>query len=77
MDGIIDRKRITLFLIFAFGLAWLTGLVVYLTGGIVNSPEIIPGTKITLAYVLIAVVYMWSPGLCEYFYTDHHPRRMG
>jgi uncharacterized protein len=63
----IDRKRIALFLIFAFGLAWLTGLVVYLTGGIVNSPEIIPGTKITLAYVLIAVAYMWSPALANIF----------
>jgi membrane protease YdiL (CAAX protease family) len=67
MAATIDRKRITLFLIFAFGLAWLTGLVVYLTGGIVNSPEFIRGTKITLAYVLIAVVYMWSPGLANIF----------
>lgn len=63
----IDRKRITLFIVIAFGLAWLTGLVVFLTGGIVKSPEIIPGTGITLAYVLIAVVYMWAPSLANIF----------
>jgi membrane protease YdiL (CAAX protease family) len=63
----LERKRIYIFIAIAFGLAWIVGLVVYLTGGIVNSPEIIPGTQITLAYVLIAVAYMWAPGLANIF----------
>lgn len=67
MTPAIDRKRIFIFIAFAFGFAWITGLIVYLTGGIVNSPEIIPGTKITLAYVLIAVAYMWAPTLANIF----------
>jgi len=67
MDNKLDRKRIYIFIAIAFGLAWIVGLVVYLTGGIVNSPEIIPGAQITLAYVLIAVGYMWSPALANIF----------
>jgi membrane protease YdiL (CAAX protease family) len=63
----LERKRIYIFIAIAFGLAWIVGLVVYLTGGIVNSPEIIPGTQITLAYILIAVAYMWAPGLANIF----------
>ena len=61
----LDLKRITIFLGIAFGLAWLTALVVYLNGGLIGSPELIPGTYITLATVLIAVVYMWAPALAN------------
>ena len=63
----LDSKRIYIFLTIAYGLAWITGLVVYLTGGIVKSPEIIPGTGITLALALIAIVYMWAPALANIF----------
>jgi uncharacterized protein len=65
MNTTVDRKRILIFLGFAFGIAWLTGLVVYLTGGITHSPMIIPAAKISLALVLIAVVYMWAPALAH------------
>ena len=67
MNNQLEHKRIYIFIAIAFGLAWIVGLVVFLTGGIVNSPEIIPGTQITLAYVLIAVAYMWAPGLANIF----------
>ena len=67
MNNQLERQRIYIFIAIAFGLAWIVGLVVFLTGGIVNSPEIIPGTQITLAYVLIAVAYMWAPGLANIF----------
>lgn len=62
-----EKKRIILFLAFAFGLAWLVALIVFLTGGLVNSPTIIPlpAGKITLATVLIAVFYMWSPAVAH------------
>lgn len=65
MDQPLDVKRIGIFLTFAFGIAWYVGLVVYLSGGIVNSPTLIPGTQTTLALVLIAVGYMWAPGLAH------------
>jgi membrane protease YdiL (CAAX protease family) len=60
-----NKKRLTVFLAFAFGISWLTALVIYLTGGLVNSPELVPGTRITLALVLLASVYMWGPALAN------------
>lgn len=60
-----DRRRITLFLLFAFGISWATGLVIALTGGLVNSPVIITGTGISLAFVLLATTYMWGPALAH------------
>lgn len=64
LDG-ISRKRLWIFLAFAFGLAWATGGIVALTGGIANSPLIVqvPGFTLTLATVLIATGYMWSPAI--------------
>jgi uncharacterized protein len=59
----IDRRRLLIFLAFAFGIAWLAGLIVFLTGGLADSPEITPG--ITLAFILIASVYMWAPALAN------------
>jgi membrane protease YdiL (CAAX protease family) len=63
MDSKLDIRRIFIFLAFAFGIAWLTGLVIYLTGGLVDSPQIAPG--ITLALVLLATIYMWAPALAN------------
>jgi uncharacterized protein len=59
----IDRRRIYIFLAFAFGIAWLAGLVIYLTGGLAHSPQIAPG--ITLAFILMASVYMGAPALAN------------
>ncbi len=42
-----NKKRVIIFLAFAFGIAWLTALVIFLTGGIVNSPVLDPNTGIT------------------------------
>jgi membrane protease YdiL (CAAX protease family) len=57
----VDVKRISIFLAFAFGIAWLNGLVIHLTGGLVHSPEIVPGSGITVSLVLLAGGYMWAP----------------
>jgi uncharacterized protein len=65
MNNHLDIKRITIFLAFAFGIAWLFGLVVYLTGGLDYSPEIFPGSGITLALVLLSCGYMWSPAFAH------------
>jgi membrane protease YdiL (CAAX protease family) len=61
----IEKRRLKLFLILAFGISWASALVIALTGGLVNSPELIPGTGITLALVLEASVYMWGPALAN------------
>lgn len=63
----IDKKRLFLFLTLAFSIAWLCALVIALTGGLVNSPELIPNSGLTLALVLLASVYMWAPALANIF----------
>jgi membrane protease YdiL (CAAX protease family) len=56
---------IVLFLALAFGISWTTGFVIFLTGGLVNSPEIIKGSGVTLALILLASVYMWGPAIAH------------
>ena len=60
-----DIRRITIFVIIAFAIAWAGGLMVFLTGGMTRSPILIPGTGITLAVLLLATVYMWAPTLAH------------
>ena len=57
----INKKRLSVFLAFAFGLSWLVAAIIFLTGGLTNSLELIPNTGITLAVVLLASGYMWGP----------------
>ncbi len=59
----IDWKRIAIFLGFAFGISWLTGLVIFLRGGLIESPELIPDSGITEAFVLLATGYMFAPAI--------------
>ncbi len=59
----LDKRRVLIFLAFAFGIAWITALVIYLTGGLQNSPVIVPG--ITLALILLSGVYMFAPALAH------------
>ncbi|MCJ7530421.1 MAG: CPBP family intramembrane metalloprotease [Anaerolineales bacterium] len=59
----LDIKRIVVYLAFAFGIAWATALVIYRTGGLQNSPLLAP--NITLALVLLAVVYMSAPTMAH------------
>lgn len=61
----IDRKRVFIYIGFAFGLSWLTALVIYLRGGLVNSAELVPGTNITEALILVATLYMFSPAIAH------------
>lgn len=60
----LDRRRIGLFILFAFGIAWALYAVVYLTGGIADSPVLVPGTPVTAAFVLI-LLSMWAPALAN------------
>jgi membrane protease YdiL (CAAX protease family) len=62
----IERKRIFIFLAFAFGISWATGLIIYLTGGLANSPVLtIAGGQFSLALVLMATFYMFGPALAN------------
>ncbi len=60
-----QKKRILIFLAFAFGISWSTGLVIFLTGGLTNSPLISQEPPITLAYLLLATAYMFGPALAN------------
>ena len=60
-----SNKEIWIYLAFAFGISWAVGLVLFLNGGLVNSPELIKGTGVTLALVLLASVYMWGPAIAH------------
>lgn len=65
MNKPMDVKRIFIFLAFAFGIAWITAGYIYLNGGLSNSPEIVAGSGITVAFILIATVYMFSPAIAN------------
>jgi len=59
----IDRKRVIIFLAIAFGISWATGLAIYLRGGLDGSPELVPDSGITEAFVLLATAYMFAPAI--------------
>jgi ABC-2 type transport system ATP-binding protein len=65
MTSKLDTRRLWIFLAFAFGIAWLVGLIVYLQGGMAGGRVLIPGSAITTATVWIALGYMWAPALAN------------
>lgn len=66
METTIDKKRIVIFLAFAFGISWATALVIYLTGGLENSPVYdIAGAQISLALILLPTFYMFGPAIAN------------
>lgn len=60
-----NKRRVVIFLLLAFGISGLSGLVIALTGGLTESPELIAGTGITLAAILLGSAYMWGPALAN------------
>ena len=58
----LETRRIWIYLAVAFGFTWTLDLIVYLTGGLTNSPTLVAGTPINLAFVLI-LLSMWGPAL--------------
>lgn len=61
-----ERRKIVIFIVFAFGISWATALVIYLTGGLENSPIYLIGNgQITLALILMATFYMFGPALAN------------
>jgi membrane protease YdiL (CAAX protease family) len=65
VDDKLDTRRIRIYLAFAFGIAWATSFVIYLTGGLRDSPMLIPAVNLSLAFVLVAGPVMWSPALAH------------
>ena len=55
MNKTLDLRRIGIFLAFAFGIAWLIALVLYVNGGL-SSP---------LAFPMITLGYMWAPAIAH------------
>jgi len=66
MNSKIELKRLLIFLGFAYSISWGTALVIFFTGGLENSPLIkVENTSISLAYLLLATVYMFGPALAN------------
>lgn len=63
MNSTVDMRRILIFLAFAFGLAWLIGLIIYLNGGLLTSP-LIPNIQVPL-YLPLLAAYMWTPAVAN------------
>lgn len=65
MDRSLELRRVGIFLALAFSIAWATALFIYLTGGLVHSRALIPGTRITVAAILLPTFYMYSPAIAH------------
>jgi membrane protease YdiL (CAAX protease family) len=63
METKIDLRRIGIFLGIAFGITWLTGLAVYLTGGLENTPPI--ASRAFFAKLLLAIPYTYAPAVAN------------
>ena len=61
----LERRRVAVFCLVAFGLAWTVGAAIYLTGGLRDSPVLIETPRITLALALLATGYMWAPAVAN------------
>lgn len=59
----IQKRRIFLFLGITFGIAWAFALVIYLTGGLTNSPMILPQLNMSLATLILALGVMSAPAI--------------
>ena len=62
VENRVEWKRVLIYCAFAFGISYAVGLVVYLTGGLAESPLLAPG--ISLALVLL-IVYMLTPAIAN------------
>lgn len=61
----VNWRRVGLFVFFAFLISWATAAVIYFNGALVDSPILVPGTGLSLAYVLLLFPYMWGPAIAN------------
>ena len=59
----LETRRVGVFLLVAFGVAWATAGVIYETGGLTDSRELVAG--FTVATVLLPTAYMFAPGVAN------------
>jgi membrane protease YdiL (CAAX protease family) len=59
----IQKRRVILFIAISFLIAWVYALIIYLTGGVFNSPMIVETLNIRLSTVLLAVGVMTAPAV--------------
>ena len=60
----LNRRRILIYLLLAFGLTWGLDFIVYRNGGLENSPPLVDGVPISQALALITLS-MWGPALAN------------
>ena len=65
MNDTLEVKRIAIYLSIAFGISWTVGLYIYLTGGLTESPTLVPGMGLTRTFLLLALVYMPAPAIAH------------
>jgi len=53
-NNIVDWKRVWIYIAFAFGIAWLVALILYLTGGLTPTPYTL---------IMLGAGYMSAPAL--------------
>ncbi|AZH27104.1 CPBP family intramembrane metalloprotease [Haloplanus aerogenes] len=61
----LERRRVAVFCLVAFGLAWSVAVAIYLTGGLRDSPVLVETPRITLAIALLSTGYMWAPAVAN------------
>lgn len=51
METSIDKKHLYTYLGFAFGIAWVVALIIFLTGGLEKSPAALPAIRRGKVYI--------------------------
>ncbi|MFB6154357.1 MAG: CPBP family intramembrane glutamic endopeptidase [Haloferacaceae archaeon] len=64
-EGALETTRILTFVAVAYGVAWLVGLYIYLTGGLGGPARLVSGVPVSRALILLATGYMWAPAIAN------------
>lgn len=59
----IQKRRVILFVVITFVIAWVYALIIYATGGLSGGPTVIPTLNMSLSTILLAVGVMTAPAL--------------
>ncbi len=78
----MDRRRILIFLAVAFGFTWALDLAIWLTGGLADSRELVPGITVALPLLTLS---MFGPAVAVFVtrwvtkegWEDHRARFNG
>ncbi|MGB4594848.1 MAG: CPBP family intramembrane glutamic endopeptidase [Anaerolineaceae bacterium] len=59
----IQKRRVILFVVITFVIAWLIALIIYATGGLTNSPMVIETLNMKLSTLLLSLGVMTAPAV--------------